>query len=95
MTRCRPGIVTHAESRAIPDQRCNTARQWRSVLHRIRETKILMPLEILHLALVALGRGAGIESAEIAALAGLRVCLARVEPVFAGGELADHGGFSR
>src|ERR1019366_4647103 len=51
-----------------------------------------MPLEILHRAFVPLGRRARIEGAEIAAPAGLRVFLARIEAVFAGGKLADHGG---
>jgi hypothetical protein len=44
----------------------------------------LMPFEILHVALVFLGGGARFEGAEIAALAGLRVELAGIKPVFAG-----------
>jgi hypothetical protein len=40
-------------------------------------------LEELNLSLVSLGRGAGLERAEIPALAGLWIRLARVEPVFA------------
>jgi hypothetical protein len=51
-----------------------------------------MPLEILHRPLVLLGHGAAGEGAEIAPSPGLRVYFARIEPVFAGGELADHGG---
>jgi hypothetical protein len=43
----------------------------------------LMPLEILHSALVLLGSGARLESAEVAPLAGLQVHLPRIEPVFA------------
>jgi hypothetical protein len=43
-----------------------------------------MPLEILHRALVLLRRRARAESAEIAPPAGLRVLLARIEPVSAG-----------
>jgi len=35
-----------------------------------------MPLEVLHGALVLLRRGAGVEGAEVAALAGLRIDLA-------------------
>jgi hypothetical protein len=50
-----------------------------------------MPLEILYLALVLLGRGARLEGAEIAPLAGLRIYLARIEPVLAGSQFADHG----
>ena len=52
----------------------------------------LMPLEILHVALVLLGGRARLEGAEIAALAGLRIGLAGIEPVFAGLQFADHGG---
>src|ERR1700759_3449252 len=52
----------------------------------------LVPLEILHVSLVLFGRGARLEGAEITALAGLRVDLARIEPVLAGSQLADHGG---
>src|ERR1700726_4737923 len=56
---------------------------------------LLMPFEILHRTLVLLGGGAAIEGAQIAAAAGLRVHIARIEPVFAGGQLADHGVISR
>jgi hypothetical protein len=49
-----------------------------------------MPLEILHLALMLFGRHARFEGAEVAALAGFRVQLARIEPVLAGSQLADH-----
>jgi hypothetical protein len=56
-------------------------------------TRPLMPLEILHRALVLLRRRARCKSAEIAPPAGLRILLARVEPVFAGSKLADHGVF--
>src|SRR5436190_22215552 len=49
------------------------------------------PLEELDLALVLLGRCARLERAEVAALAGLRVDLARIEAVPARRELADHG----
>jgi hypothetical protein len=52
-----------------------------------------MPLEKLYGALVLLRRGAAAKGAEIAPPADLWIFLARVEPVFAGGELADHGGF--
>src|SRR6478752_174002 len=48
-------------------------------------------LEVLHVTLVLLRRGARLEGAKVAALAGLGIGLARVEPVFAGCELADHG----
>ena len=49
-----------------------------------------MTLEILHRALVLLGGGAGLERAEIAPPAGLRVELARIEAVAAGLKFADH-----
>jgi hypothetical protein len=41
-----------------------------------------MMLEILHLALVLLGRLAGLEGAEILALVRLRIGLARIETIF-------------
>src|SRR5580704_2227591 len=50
-----------------------------------------MPFEILHGAFVLLGGGAAVEGAEIAAFAGLGIYLARIEPVFAGRQFADHG----
>src|SRR6201989_2303518 len=50
----------------------------------------LMAFEVLHRAFVLLGLGARLEGAEIAALAGLRVDLARIEALAAGLELADH-----
>jgi hypothetical protein len=46
--------------------------------------------EILHGAFVFLGGGARGEGSEVVALAGFGIFLARVEPVFAGFELADH-----
>src|SRR5262245_18038511 len=49
-----------------------------------------MALEILHSALVLLGRPARLEGAEIPAAAGLWVDFAVVEPVTARFELADH-----
>src|SRR5881275_1973401 len=49
-----------------------------------------VPLEILDGTLVALRRRARLERAEIAPLAGLRVGLARIQTVFAAGQLADH-----
>src|ERR1700688_1105992 len=49
-----------------------------------------MPLEILHVAFVLLRRLLAGESAEIAPPAGARIFLARVEPVLAGLEFADH-----
>ena len=49
-----------------------------------------MPFEILHGALVLLGGGAAVEGTEIAASAGLRIYFARIEPVFAGRQFADH-----
>ena len=49
-----------------------------------------MTLEILHLALVLLGRRPAFERAEIAALARLGIHLARIEAVFARRQFADH-----
>ena len=39
MVRCRPGIVSNAESGAIPDQRRTATLRF--ALHRIRETSLL------------------------------------------------------
>src|SRR5262245_24462508 len=49
-----------------------------------------MALEVLHGALVLLSRRAGLEGAEIAAPAGLRVALARIQAIAARLELTNH-----
>ena len=49
-----------------------------------------MPLEILYVALVLFGRRAGLERAEVAALAGSGIDLAGIEPVLAGFQFANH-----
>ena len=54
-----------------------------------------VPLEILHVAFVLFGRRAGLEGAEIAALAGLRIDLAGIKPVLAGRKFAAQRGLSR
>jgi hypothetical protein len=51
-------------------------------------------LEILHGTLVLFRRGARLEGAQIAPLAGLGIGLARIEPVLSGWQLADHGSVS-
>jgi hypothetical protein len=43
----------------------------------------LLPLEILHGALVPFGRRARFEGTEVAALAGFRINVSGIEPVFA------------
>src|SRR5258708_33859723 len=48
-------------------------------------------LEELHCALVLFGGPARLEGSEVPAPAGVRIQLARIEPVFAGRELPDHG----
>jgi hypothetical protein len=53
-------------------------------------TMTSMMLEVLHGALVPLGRRAGRKRAEVAAAAGLRADFARIEPIAARLELADH-----
>src|SRR4029078_10742541 len=59
---------------------------------RRQRSRPSMPLEVLYVLLVVLARLLGAERAEVAALAGLRVLLLRVEAIFARGELADHAG---
>src|SRR3546814_5707985 len=49
-----------------------------------------VPFEILHFALMLLGSRARRERAEVAALPGLGILLARIEPIFAGCQLSDH-----
>jgi hypothetical protein len=51
-----------------------------------------MPLEVLDRALVLLRRFERSERPQIPALSRLRVFLARLQPVFAGGQLANHTG---
>jgi len=50
-----------------------------------------MPLEVLDVAFVLLGGLAGVEDAEVAPPAGLRIDLARIKPVLAALEFSDHG----
>src|SRR3546814_18996446 len=49
-----------------------------------------VPFEILHFALMLIGSRARSERAEVAALPGLGILLARIEPKFAGCQLSDH-----
>src|SRR3546814_2155112 len=58
--------------------------------HGFANAIALMPLEILDFALVLLRGGLGVERAEVPALAGLRILLARIDAVTRF-ELADHG----
>ncbi len=59
---------------------------------RIIASSLLLPfvLEVLYFALVLYGLFAGLKRTKVAALSGLRVWLARVEPVLARSELSDH-----
>jgi hypothetical protein len=62
-------------------------------LQRARSTPVgaaSVALEVLHRALMLLGRRARLECAEVAPAPGLRVGFARIKPVSAGFELADH-----
>ena len=53
---------------------------------------LLLPsVVIVFFLVVPLGRGAAPEGAQIAAPPGLRIYFPRIEPVFAGRQLADHG----
>src|SRR5262245_18518011 len=58
--------------------------------HASTRSAASMALEVLHGTLVLLGRRPRLEGAEIAAPAGLRVHLARIEAIAARLELADH-----
>ena len=49
-----------------------------------------MPLEILNFAFVLLGRFLRVERAEVAALAGLRIFLARIKSILSGFQFSDH-----
>ena len=49
-----------------------------------------MPFEILHFPLVLLSRRAASKRPQIAALAGLRVCLAGIETVLTGFQFSNH-----
>ncbi|WP_292242443.1 hypothetical protein, partial [Mesorhizobium sp.] len=55
----------------------------------VRKANPLNPLEILHLAFVLLRSLAAVKCPEIAALAGLFVLLARIEPVFSVFDFSD------
>src|SRR5579871_5161108 len=59
------------------------ARGWPDAL-RPRRKSASVPFEILHRAFVFFGGCARLERAEVTALAGLRIDLAGVKPVFAG-----------
>lgn len=49
-----------------------------------------MSLEVLHVTLMLFGSRARLERTEVAALAGTRILLSRIQTIFAGLELADH-----
>src|SRR5687768_6267169 len=58
---------------------------------RQRPHAALAALEVLHRALVLLRRRAACERPQVAALAGPRVFLTRIQPILAARQLADHG----
>jgi hypothetical protein len=49
-----------------------------------------VPFEVLDLAFVLFGGGARLERAKIAPALGFRIDFARIQPIFAGAELANH-----
>ena len=51
----------------------------------------LVPLEILNFAFMLFGRSAGLKSTEVATSLGLRIDLARIQPIFAAADFPDHG----
>jgi hypothetical protein len=53
-------------------------------------TGCLVPLKILHVPFMFAGGGEGFEGAEIAALAGFGIFLARIQAITAGWKFADH-----
>src|SRR5260370_14016877 len=61
------------------------------VLRFAQDDMASVSFEVLHRTLVLLGRGARLEGTEAAALAGLRIGLARIEAVSARRKIADHG----
>src|ERR1700716_3849796 len=73
---CAPRLTTSSPGSAPPER---------------DQARHLMPLEILHLALVLFRRRARFEGAEIAPPPGLRIHFAGIEPVLARTYFADHG----
>jgi hypothetical protein len=49
------------------------------------------PLEVLNGTLMLFGGGSGSERAQVSALAGFRILLARVQAIFAALQLSNHG----
>src|SRR5205085_9524412 len=84
-----PAFKSARDARA-PGRRILPSLRTRSMCQPIRDRPpSAAALEVLDLALVLFGLGAGLEGAEVAALAGLGIELARIEAVFAGFQLAD------
>src|SRR5207248_1002873 len=79
----RAGLEGPAPGAGGQDRREIAQRRFRS-----------MPLEVLHGLLVLLRGIERLEGAEVAALAGLRVLLARIEAVPAGAQFTNHCRFS-
>src|ERR1700722_3706727 len=84
-------IVTDPQSLRHPNHVAHTTLPSPRCPVPARQHGRSMPFEILHGALMLLRGRARREGAEIAPLACLRIFLARIEPVLAGGEFADHG----
>ena len=86
-TACLCWARTNHESGGVAEQGLFSKIFW-TILFRLRGEDRAGPpssamLEALDLAFVLLGARARVERAEVAALAGVRVLLARIEPVFA------------
>src|SRR6266852_1368480 len=88
----RTAASCHSASPLIPEVRMGPrGRLAGSTRKTGRPSLAAAALEELHRALVLLGRLPVRKGAEVAALAGARVLLAGIQPVFSRLELADHG----
>jgi hypothetical protein len=84
-------VASKAASAA--NQRLGPAARQKAMMSSGLMGSASVALEILDLAFVLLSRRPAVEGAQVAAFAGLWVLLARIKPVLAGRQFADHGIF--
>src|ERR1700741_2522439 len=92
MTRMAIPLDRETKRNLLPVRPVRSHARYRafSRANQTRRMAASVALEVLHRALMLLGRRARLECAEVAPAAGLRVGFARIKPVSAGFELADH-----